>query len=114
MYLKRFFAFLWFSCTFRFIQKLKLNFNDIIRTPRKPTDLYKLFVDNGYIDADTGGTPLEDGTVLPSTRRVKYKGPELDESILSQMDEVMSGMGYTRIKQKLDKNYGSKYVWLKN
>jgi lysozyme family protein len=94
--------------------KLKLNFNDIIRTPRKPTDLYKLFVDNGYIDADTGGTPLEDGTVLPSTRRVKYKGPELDESILSQMDEVMSGMGYTRIKQKLDKNYGSKYVWLKN
>jgi hypothetical protein len=92
----------------------ELKFNDIMRNSENPTNLYKLFVDNGYIKSDTSKTPLEDGTVLPSTRRVKYKGPDLEPQILAKLDEIMSEMGYGRIKQKLDKGYGSKYVWLKN
>ncbi|MFM2009891.1 MAG: hypothetical protein RLZZ479_281, partial [Bacteroidota bacterium] len=30
-----------------------------------------------------------------------------------KLDTTLSGLGYDRIKQKLDKSYGDKYVWLK-
>ena len=85
----------------------------LIQSNQKPVDLYKAFKDAGLLRGDAESTTLEDGTVLPPTNRVKYKGPELDSEILDKLDEILSGMGYDRIKQKLDKRYGEKYVWLK-
>ena len=41
------------------------------------------------------------------------KGPDLDAETVSKLDTTLSGLGYDRIKQKLDKSYGDKYVWLK-
>lgn len=87
--------------------------NKIIQVSPKPIDLYKRFKEEGWIVGDTNETTLEDGTVIPPSNRVKYKGPDLDETLLSQLDDVITGMGYDRIKQKLNKSYGDKYVWLK-
>jgi hypothetical protein len=75
--------------------------------------LYKSLVEAGYIVGDIRPTTLDDGTIVPSTNRVKYKGPDLSEDLLGMLDSVISSMGYDRIKQKLDKSYGDKYVWLK-
>jgi hypothetical protein len=88
-------------------------FNQIIQMAPQPIDLYKKFKEEGWIVGDTSETSLEDGTVIPPSNRVKYKGPDLDETLLSQLDSVITGMGYERIKQKLDKRYGDKYVWSK-
>jgi hypothetical protein len=60
---------------------------------------------------DANETTLEDGTVLPATNRVKYKGPDLDDEILGKLDGILANKGYERIKQK-SKDYGEKYVWL--
>ena len=87
--------------------------NKMIQVSAQPVDLYKRFKEEGWIVGDTNETTLEDGTVIPPTNRVKYKGPDLDETLLSQLDSVITGMGYDRIKQKLNKSYGDKYVWLK-
>lgn len=43
-------------------------------------------------------------------RRIKYKGPEPSQEILTKVDEFLKGKGYNRIKQKV-KGYGVKYVW---
>lgn len=86
----------------------------LIQMNPQPVDLYKVMKDAGYIKGDTEGTPLEDGTTLPPTRRVKYKGPDLDGETLGKLDTIISRMDYTRIKQKIDKRYGDKYVWLQN
>lgn len=85
----------------------------LIQSNQQPTDLYKAFKQAGLLRGDAESTTLEDGTVLPPTNRVKYKGPELDSETLTKLDEILSEMGYDRIKQKLDKRYGEKYVWLK-
>lgn len=77
------------------------------------TDYYKSLVDGGYIKGDSRETVLDDGTTIPASERVKYKGPDLDEKSISKLDTILNGMGYDRIKQKLDKNYGDKYVWKK-
>ena len=87
---------------------------ELIRLNPQPVDLYKVMEDAGYIKGDTDETQLEDGTTLPPTKRVKYKGPDLDGETLGKLDTIISGMGYTRIKQRIDKRYGDKYVWLKN
>ena len=88
-------------------------FSQIVQTSSLPIDLYTKFKEEGWIVGDANETYLEDGTVLPSTNRVKYKGPDLNDNQVSQLDTVLSGMGYERIKQKLDKRYGNKYVWSK-
>lgn len=86
----------------------------MIQMNPQPVDLYNEMKKKGYIKGDAEGTPLEDGTTLPPTRRVKYKGPDLDSDTLGKLDTIISGMGYSRIKQKIDKSYGDKYVWLQN
>ena len=76
-----------------------------IKAPEmSPNDFYRALVKAGYID----NVPEEgDGK-----RRVKYKGPDLDESQLQKLDSALSDMGYDRIKQLEDvKRYGSKYVY---
>jgi hypothetical protein len=85
----------------------------MIQSNQQPADLYKVLKDAGLLRGDANETTLEDGTVLPPTNRVKYKGPELDDETVGKLDSILSGMGYDRIKQKLDKRYGEKYVWLK-
>jgi hypothetical protein len=85
----------------------------IIQANQQPVDLYGALKDAGYLKGDANETRLEDGTVLPATNRVKYKGPDLDTETVSKLDTTLSGLGYDRIKQKLDKSYGDKYVWLK-
>jgi hypothetical protein len=89
------------------------DFTKIIKNNQQPDMLYKALVEAGYIVGDIRPTTLDDGTIVPSTNRVKYKGPDLSEDLLGMLDSVMSSMGYDRIKQKLDKSYGDKYVWLK-
>jgi hypothetical protein len=86
----------------------------LIQMNPQPVNLYNEMKKQGLIKGDANATPLEDGTTLPPTRRVKYKGPDLDSETLDKLDTIISGMGYTRIKQKIDKSYGDKYVWLKN
>jgi hypothetical protein len=89
------------------------DFTKIIKNNQQPDMLYKSLVEAGYIVGDIRPTTLDDGTIVPSTNRVKYKGPDLSEDLLGMLDSVISSMGYDRIKQKLDKSYGDKYVWLK-
>ncbi len=83
----------------------------IIQMKRQPIDLYNALKDAGYLKGDANETTLEDGTVLPATNRVKYKGDELDNETLTKLDNILANKGYERIKQK-SKNYGEKYVWL--
>ncbi len=67
-----------------------------------PAQYYNAFRDNGNIVGEDGNN------------RIKYKGPDLDNTQLGRLDSALSDMGYTRIKQLEDlKRYGSKYVWLK-
>jgi hypothetical protein len=84
----------------------------MIQMNSQPADLYQVLMDAGYITGDSRSTVLDDGTIVPATKRVKYKGPDLEEEVLGKLDSIMLGMGYGRIKQKLDKRYGVKYVWL--
>lgn len=84
----------------------------LIQSNPQIKDLYDAFKDAGYIRGDANETTLEDGTVLPATKRVKYKGPDLDDETLNRLDGILSSNGYERIKQKIDKSYGDKYVWL--
>jgi hypothetical protein len=86
----------------------------LIQSNQQPIDLYNAFKEAGYIRGDANETTLEDGTLLPATNRVKYKGPDLDDDSLNRLDSILATKGYERIKQKLDKRYGEKYVWLQN
>ena len=67
-----------------------------------PAQFYNALRDNNNIVGEDGNN------------RIKYKGPDLDDTQLGRLDSALSDMGYTRIKQLEDvKRYGSKYVWLK-
>lgn len=58
---------------------------------------------------DTGNIIGEDGN-----KRIKYKGPELNDDQIGKLDSVLTNLGYVRIKQlEGEKRYGSKYVWEK-
>ncbi len=83
----------------------------MIQMNQPPIDFYNVLKDAGYMRGDANETTLEDGTVLPATNRVKYKGPDLDDEILGKLDGILANKGYERIKQK-SKDYGEKYVWL--
>jgi hypothetical protein len=83
----------------------------MIQSNQPPIDFYNVLKDAGYIRGDASETTLEDGTVIAATKRVKYKGPDLDDEILGKLDGILSTKGYERIKQKT-KDYGEKYVWL--
>lgn len=74
---------------------------------------YNQMKEAGYLKGDEKETKLDDGTTLPPSRRIKFKGPDLGAEQVSKLDRVLSGLGYDRIKQKIDKSYGDKYVWLK-
>jgi hypothetical protein len=67
-----------------------------------PLKFYTALKDNGNIVGLEGGN------------RIKYKGPDLDQTQLGKLDIAIETMGYTRIKNLEDlKPYGSKYVWKK-
>ncbi len=67
-----------------------------------PVKFYTALKDNGNIVGLEGGN------------RIKYKGPDLDQTQLGKLDIAIETMGYTRIKNLEDlKPYGSKYVWKK-
>jgi hypothetical protein len=83
----------------------------MVQMNQPPIDFYNVLKDAGYMRGDANETTLEDGTVLPATNRVKYKGPDLDDEILGKLDGILANKGYERIKQK-SKDYGEKYVWL--
>ena len=91
--------------------QLKSKMDSMIQSNRPSVDYYNLFKEAGYIRGDASETTLEDGTVIAATKRVKYKGPDLDDEILGKLDGILSANGYERIKQKT-KDYGEKYVWL--
>lgn len=74
---------------------------------------YNQMKEAGYLKGDEKETKLDDGSTLPPTRRIKFKGPDLGAEQVSKIDRVLSRLGYDRIKQKIDKSYGDKYVWLK-
>jgi hypothetical protein len=91
---------------------LKLpDLSKMIQMNQPPIDFYNVLKDAGYMRGDANETTLEDGTVLPATNRVKYKGPDLNDEILGKLDGILANKGYERIKQK-SKDYGEKYVWL--
>ena len=69
-----------------------------------PHSFYRALVANNMID-DAGSNNF----------RLRYKGEDLTNEQLSSLDQTMSAMGYSRIKQLENlKPYGSKYVWQKN
>lgn len=69
-----------------------------------PHAFYRALVANNMID-DAGSNNF----------RLRYKGEDLTNELLSSLDQTMSAMGYSRIKQLENlKPYGSKYVWQKN
>lgn len=92
----------------------RLKMSDLVmpKVDMKLPDIKPLEVsDERFYNAlkDNGNIIGEDGN-----RRIKYKGPDLDEVQLGKLDNALSKMGYVRIKQLEDiKRYGSKYVWLK-
>lgn len=63
--------------------------------------LYDALKNNGNLKGEEGN------------RRIKYLGPDLDETNLSALDGFLSKSGYNRIKQINKNNDESKYVWLK-
>jgi hypothetical protein len=74
---------------------------------------YNALKANGNITGDEAETIREDGVVIPSTRRIKYKGPELNPDQIQDITDVVAELGYYYVKHKEDKRYGDKYVWLK-
>lgn len=50
--------------------------------------------------------------IFSSGDRIKYKGDDLGNDVLGQLDQHIGTLGYQRIKEK-DKDYGVKYVWAK-
>lgn len=92
----------------------RLKMSDLVmpKVDMKLPDIKPLEVsDERFYNAlkDNGNIIGEDGN-----RRIRYKGPDLDEVQLGKLDNALSKMGYARIKQLEDiKRYGSKYVWLK-
>lgn len=91
----------------RDIKPAQINLSNLklpdIKAPEVSDDVfYNALRSNGNIIGEDGNN------------RIKYKGPDLDDLQLGKLDNVLKGMGYTRIKQLEDmKRYGSKYVWLK-
>jgi len=91
----------------RDIKPAQINLSNLklpdIKAPEVSDDVfYNALRSNGNIIGEDGNN------------RIKYKGPDLDELQIGKLDNVLKGMGYTRIKQLEDiKRYGSKYVWLK-
>ena len=91
----------------RDIKPAQINLSNLklpdIKAPEVSDDVfYNALRSNGNIIGEDGNN------------RIKYKGPDLDELQIGKLDNVLRGMGYTRIKQLEDiKRYGSKYVWLK-
>lgn len=82
--------------------KPEMKLPDIKPLEVTPSRFYNSLRQAGLISGEDGGN------------RIKYKGPDLDETQLGTLDTALDGMGYTRIKQLEDiKRYGSKYVWLK-
>ena len=63
---------------------------------------------NNYGD----GTNPEMPYIFSSGGRIKYKGDDLGDDVLGQLDQYIGTLGYQRIKEK-DKDYGVKYVWAK-
>ena len=63
---------------------------------------------NNYGD----GTNPEMPYIFSSGGRIKYKGDDLGDDVLGQLDQHIGTLGYQRIKEK-DKDYGVKYVWAK-
>jgi len=77
-----------------------LKLPDIKPLEVSPAKFYNALKDNGNIVGED------------DNNRIKYKGPDLDDTQLGRLDTALSEMGYVRIKQK-DKDYGVKYVWQK-
>lgn len=67
---------------------------------------------NGLKNNFGDGTNPEMPYIFSSGGRLKYKGDELGEDVLGQLDQYIGTLGYQRIKEK-DKDYGVKYVWAK-
>ena len=78
-----------------------------------PAEFYNRLYNEGLLTGDVAKTVYGDGTSYGPTKRLKYKGPELSSNQLADLDRIIGGFGYTRIKQKV-KGEDIKYVWLKN
>jgi hypothetical protein len=79
-------------------------------TQETPEELYNRLKNEGLLEGDEGVTYYPDGSKIGPSRRIKYLGSSLSSEQLNGLDNVLSGLGYTRIKQK-PKNKGLKYVW---
>lgn len=82
-----------------------------VTSEETPEQFYNRLKSEGLIIGDEAKTYFADGTSYGPSRRIKYKGPDLSPNQLSSLDSVIGTLGYTRMKQKLDKRYGDKYVW---
>jgi hypothetical protein len=78
-----------------------------------PEEFYNRLYNDGLLTGDVAETVYSDGTRYPSTKRIKYKGPDLSAERLQQLDTILGGFSpsYRRIKQKV-KGEDMKYVWL--
>lgn len=69
-------------------------------------EFYTGLVKQGYI-VRMSSDEINDGR-----RRIKYKGPDLDDLELGKLDTALNNRGYDRIKDA-ERSYGSKYVYLR-
>jgi hypothetical protein len=60
------------------------------------------------------GVNPENPYIFTEGDRLKYKGTGLDQSILDQLSNYITSLGYHFIKAKPKEDYGYKYVWEKN
>jgi hypothetical protein len=83
-----------------------------------PNQLYNRLKNEGLIIGDESITYYTDENgdqrSYGPSRRIVYKGPELDEKQYNDLNSVMTKLGYTdRLSQVANKKYGIKYVWVK-
>ena len=60
------------------------------------------------------GVNPENPYIFTEGDRLKYKGTGLDQSVLDQLSNYITSLGYHFIKAKPKEDYGYKYVWEKN
>ncbi len=83
-----------------------------------PEDLYNRLKSEGLIEGDEATTFYTDENgnqrSYGPSRRIVYKGPELEENQYKDLNSVITKLGYTdRLSQVANKKYGIKYVWVK-
>jgi hypothetical protein len=96
------------------IQSPKIS-GDLTKLPTiQPTDAMNGQKIYEALSANYGdGTNPEYPYIFQSGGRIKYKGDGLPQETLNALNNFISTMGYTFMKQKAKEDYEMKYVWVK-